>query len=554
MTLGASLVEARMRISTGLLTFAVLGLGGLNGQVAMAAAPSEREAKALLALPKGSTSLGRTNDGQLLVAVQLPPRGAGYTVLSHAVGRHTNFGTTEMIDLIDRATAAVRGAFPASLLGIGNLGFESGRKIPWSVSHQAGRDADLGMYATSLEGKPLQTMPFYAFDADGIAIGPEGRRVKFDLPRNLALVVALAEDPVARVQYVFVAAWLKEKLLAEARRAGIKGDTIGRLGELLHQPSDSNPHADHFHVRLFCTVEDRLYGCQNKGPVRAWVDPGDREHAAAAGAIATIFEMTGKGSEALHVRALERLGAMAAASELDAIMGQLSAVSKKVRKAALATVIGLEDPRAADGIVKVLPAVSDPAWATALFAAIPQLDAEALVPLADTVLAPGGVDRLLHPAALRVAGPKVKAAALAVLRDHGTAAHVPTLLGFAEDKDAAVKKAALEALAHRTCQTFKDVKGYRLWYSQASGKGELAWIEEGLGGKKAFPRGLRSKDAVGRLIKLLDSGKAPVRMCAWRGLVALTGHDEDWRARSPGRNRKHWQSFWGDNAAASELP
>jgi len=540
-----------MRIATGALIAAVLMV---LGQVAHAAPPSEREAKTLLAMPKGSTSLGRTNDGQLLGAVQLAPQGKGYTVLSHAVGRRTNFGATELIDAITRATTAVREAFPGSLLGIGNLGFESGREIPWSVSHQAGRDADLGMYAVTLEGKPVQAMPFYRFDADGLANGPGGRKVKFDLARNLALVVALAEDREARVQYVFVAAWLKEKLLAEARKAGIKGDTIGRLSELLHQPSDSNPHADHFHVRLFCTVEDRLYGCQNRGPVRAWVDPGDKEHAEVARQVAAVLQLSGKGSEALQVRALERLGAMGAASQLDAIVQALSADSKKVRKVALATVIGLEDPRAADGIVKVLPAVQDPAWSAALFAAIPKLDAEGLVPLAEKVLAPGGVEALLHAKALRAAGPKVKAAALEVLRFHGTKAHVPTLIALAAEKDATVRKAALEALAHRTCRTLKDAKGYRTWYAQAGGRGDLEWIEDGLGGRKTFGKGLRSKDGVGRLIKLLDSGKAPVRLCAWRGLVALTGHDEDWRARSPQRNRKHWQNWWGDNAAASELP
>jgi len=143
---------------------------------------------------------------------------------------------------------------------------------------------------------------------------------------------------------------------------------------------------------------------------------------------------------------------------------------------------------------------------------------------------------------------------LQLLRDHGTKAHMPMLLTLAADKDATVRKAALEALAHRTCQTLKDVKAYRAWYAQASGRGDLEWIEDGLGGRKTFGRGMRSKDGVGRLIKMLDSGKAPVRMCAWRALVALTGHDEDWRTRSPGRNRKHWTSWWGDNAAASELP
>lgn len=524
----------------------------LSTTSAIAAPPSERDAKALLATPKQSTSLGRTNDGGLIEAVQLPPKGKAYTVLSHAVGRRTNYGTSELIGAIERATDAVRDKYPKSMLGIGNLGFESGKKIPWSVSHQAGRDADLGMYAITLEGKPVDAsgpMPFHNFDADGLTMGPGGRKVKFDVARNLALVVALAEDREARVQYIFVAAWLKEKLLAEAKRQGVKADTVARLAELLHQPSDSNPHADHFHVRLFCTVEDRLYGCVNRGPTRAWVDPGDREHAAMAAQVASILTMDG--NDGLKVKALERLGAMVATSELDAILGALAGATK-VRKAALATVIGLEDPRAAEGIVKELPHVEDAAWATQLFAAIPKLDAAALVPLAERTLAPDGVEKLLHPKALKAA-PKVQVAAIEVLRDHGTHKHVPTLLPLAEAKDKGVRAAALDALAHLTCQSFKDAKSYRGWYAGAHDDDDLAWVAAGLGGKKSFPRGIKSKDAVPRLIKLLTA-KSPVRRCAWRGLVAITGHDEDWRARPPERNRKHWTSWWRDNEGASSLP
>ena len=110
----------------------------------------------------------------------------------------------------------MRAAFPGSVLAVGNLGFASGEEIPWSVSHQAGRDADLGMYATAVDGRPVEAMPFYAFDDSGMAAGPGGRPVRFDPARNLKLVVTLVGDAEARVQYIFVASWLKQRLLAEA--------------------------------------------------------------------------------------------------------------------------------------------------------------------------------------------------------------------------------------------------------------------------------------------------------------------------------------------------
>ncbi len=520
---------------------------------AAASPPSAREAKAWLALPSGSTSLGRTNGGQLVGAVALPPRGAGYAVLSHALGRKTNFGTAELIAAIERATRAVREAYPGSVLGIGNLGFASGEKIPWSVSHQSGRDGDLGMYATTLDGQPIQAMPFYDFGLDGLATGPGGQKVRFDVPRNLKLVVTLAEDAEARVQYIFVATWLKEMLLAEARRTGVRSETIAKLAELMHQPTDSNPHADHYHVRLFCSVEDRQYGCLNRGPVRMWVDLGDREHAEAARRVASILTMTGRGAEGLHVRALERLGAMMAASEIDAVIAALSSPAKAVRKAALATVITIGDPTAAEGIVRVLPEVTDADWAAALFDAVPALDTEALVPLAERALAPGGVEGLLHVKVRKMAGPKVRIAAIRVLRDAGAARHVEALIALAAERDAGVKRAALDALEHRTCHKLRDAKAYRAWLERHRAEDELGWIERGLGGAKAFPRGMRTKDGVARLIARLAKRPA-IRACAARALVALTGHEIDWRLRTPARNKKHWTSWWADNAEASALP
>lgn len=521
---------------------------------------SARDARAWLELPQTSTSLGRTNDGQLLNAVTLPAKGGSYVVLGAALGRKTNFGTSELIGLIERATRAVRERFPGSVLGIGNLGFESGTKIPWSVSHQAGRDADTGMYATTLDGAPIQAMPFHAFDATGQTTAEGGRRVRFDVPRNLAYVAALLGDPEARVQYIFVAAWLKEMLLAEARRTGLSGELVARMGEVLHQPTDSNPHADHFHIRLMCSVEDRRYGCINRGPTRAWIDPGDREHAAEARRIASIVTaptLTGakpREVQALKLRAIERLGAIAAASEIDALAEALADPTPKVRKAALAAIEQIDDARGAEAIVAILPRVADPGWATELFAVVPKLDADQLVPLAERVIAALGApatQTLLHPKAYAKAAPKVLASALAVLRDHGSQTHVPLLIGLAEGtKDSGVRKAALEALAHRTCQALSDARAFRAWFDKASRAGDLAWAETGLASRKVpLSQGARSRSGVERLIAVVDHRDPVVRACAWRALTLVTGHVEDPTVRSPGRGKKHWQSWWRDHAA-----
>src|SRR5690606_7652008 len=108
---------------------------------------------------------GFTNAGGLTRPASLPLKGEGYEVLSHVRGRAIHFGTDALVEVITEATAAVAKRFKGSELSVGNLGFASGKKIPWSVSHQAGRDADLGMYALDENGKSIGALPFVRFDA-----------------------------------------------------------------------------------------------------------------------------------------------------------------------------------------------------------------------------------------------------------------------------------------------------------------------------------------------------------------------------------------------------
>ena len=37
------------------------------------------------------------------------------------------------------------------------------------------------------------------------------------------------------------------------------------------RPKNSSPHADHFHIRIFCTDGDLEFGCKDYGPEWAWV-------------------------------------------------------------------------------------------------------------------------------------------------------------------------------------------------------------------------------------------------------------------------------------------
>ncbi|MCC6625561.1 MAG: penicillin-insensitive murein endopeptidase [Deltaproteobacteria bacterium] len=539
-----------MRDSLVLLAVMIVALSGLTA-AARAEGPeplTPKAARALLAMPKGSVSLGKTSDGSLHAAVELPPKGLGYQVLGHALGRKTNYGTRELIDVIARATTTVAERFPGSKLGVGNLGFESGTKIPWSVSHQAGRDADLGMYATDDAGRPVELVPFVYYGPD-LTARSNGRVVRFDLPRNLAFVTTLLADDEARVQYIFVAAWLKDRLIQEARRTGVSAEIIRRMQEVLHQPTDSNPHADHFHLRLFCSKEDRLHGCLNRQPPRDWVDLGDEEHRARSLELARILELS---DDKLRVAALDKLAAIRGTPAMDAVVGQLEQGSTRVRKAALATLVTWADPTAAERITALLPRVRDARWASELFGAIPRLDADTLVPLAVRVArAP---DAMLHPDVKKNAGVDLQVAAISILKEHGGAGEVDLLLELAGSRTKVIAKAATEALAWITCQPPKT--RFEAWWREHARSDVVAWTRVGLAarGTKRLPASLRSRAGVELLIPLVASRDGALRHCAGRALVEITGHPFEARLRSPARNRKHWTSWWADNRTTSGLP
>jgi penicillin-insensitive murein endopeptidase len=92
----------------------------------------------------------------------------------------------------------------------------------------------------------------------------------FDAQRNWALVQAMLENPVSDVQWIFMHRDLASLLIAEAEQAGASAATLSRARALLHQPTDSQPHDDHMHVRVFCDPKDRAFGCSDKGP-RRWL-------------------------------------------------------------------------------------------------------------------------------------------------------------------------------------------------------------------------------------------------------------------------------------------
>ena len=227
-----------------------------------------------------SVSVGSQGKGALLHAVAMPFEGAGYEVHADWRARGHRYATSAVVSWLTDVFREVDRALPGSTAYLGDLSGRNGGDAAMHRSHASGRDIDIFYFASDDNGEPMHGLPgMLHFASDGHAIrwssGKAGRAIKeplpnahFDAQRNWALVRAMLENPVSEVQWIFIHRDLGGLLIAEAEREGTPPATINRARAVLHQPTDSQPHDDHMHVRVFCDPRDRAFGCSDKGPKR----------------------------------------------------------------------------------------------------------------------------------------------------------------------------------------------------------------------------------------------------------------------------------------------
>ncbi len=216
-----------------------------------------------------SLSVGTVRSGALKNPAELAHTGPYHQVIEPHRRRNTHYGTEELIDAIETAAADVTQSHGGAPLRVGNLGYAHGGPIPWSGSHQAGRDADIAFYSLDAQGNSVPTPNLVEFDDDGRAIG---QPLYFDTARNWALARSLLTNPDINVVWLFVSEGLKRLMLEHAVEINEPRRLIERAAKVLHQPTDAPPHADHFHLRIGCPEADRLNGCLPWGPQWDWYD------------------------------------------------------------------------------------------------------------------------------------------------------------------------------------------------------------------------------------------------------------------------------------------
>jgi penicillin-insensitive murein endopeptidase len=218
-------------------------------------------------------SVGVPHHGVLTVATELPVAGAGFVRYRKLGPNH--WGNPRLVRALEQAALTVEERMPGGApLIVGDLSAQTGGKIPRHASHRTGRDVDLPWFVTTPEGVPVQNPGFIPVGADGLApIEGTDAFLRIDLPREWQLVKALITSPDIDVQWMFCSKEVEALLIDYARARGEAPTLVFRAETVLMEPSDSLPHDDHIHLRIACTPEEAILGCEGGGPRWEWMAP-----------------------------------------------------------------------------------------------------------------------------------------------------------------------------------------------------------------------------------------------------------------------------------------
>ena len=387
----------------------------------------------------GSIALGNTSRGGLIDPAMVPDAGEFHYILPAHLGRPTHYGTDELVELLLTSAEQVATAFPASRLAVGNLSVFDGGRISWSRSHNSGRDVDLGFFIRDKEGADLPLETLVHIRRSGAVAEIPG--ATFDTERNWAVVKALLTSETAKVQWIFIYAPLERMLLAHATKLGEPQALIDKAATIMHQPGDSAPHDDHFHIRIFCTLDDRLEGCRNTGPRREGVPSYDREVAARA---LELLRGTASDDAAVALQSARFLHRL----QPESLDGQLLAMVPHANAAARAELLDLAEElgvrRGVAPLVALAASDPDPMVRTRAFRLV--------IASSEEVATQATRKMLLEPGPPLADQTPIRLAIARAKRGSLDAALMPGYIASLGDSDAQVRREAGRRISHITAR------------------------------------------------------------------------------------------------------
>lgn len=407
----------------------------------------ERYHPRLASKATGSIAVGTVTEGYLAYPAEIPLVGPNHRVLERTVDRHTRYTTDEMKSLLLCVAERVRAAHPEHTLHLGNLSRHRGGDIPWSVSHNNGRDADLAFLVRRPDGVVLSPDHLYSFDRSLQAPGAPEPMV-FDVAANWTMVKAVISCPGPKIQNLFIARWLRYPLIRYARAIREPRELVYRAASLLRQPRRASSHSDHLHLRIACPSDDVAEGCvdRSRAPesaigqassvrrrlvrIRAALKSGDAEDRAAAAYLLGLYH------DQKGVRALR-----------SALRDDAAAV----RSAAVDALVRIAPENAAFDIAEALDAEYLPEVATRQLGALQRLGAVEL--LAARLRDP----RVLAGRGLDVPDVVIRKVALELLENSDSLAAATLVVPLLADSAPEVRERAHETLARIVNRSTADL-------------------------------------------------------------------------------------------------
>jgi penicillin-insensitive murein endopeptidase len=217
----------------------------------------------------GTQSVGVASHGRLYNPSQVPLQGQTFRVRKSNQTRGTNYGNQSLIDVLQYAADKVAAKDPTAVLYIGDMSDKDGGQLYSHKSHQSGLDADLSIYMRDAKGVLKPDGEFFKLNA---AVKTYDGKYTLDADLCWTFVEALLTSPHAQIQYLFIANPIKNAILEAGKRANADPQIIERASFVMQQPRDSSPHADHFHIRIYCPSKDLADGCMPSSIIWPWVE------------------------------------------------------------------------------------------------------------------------------------------------------------------------------------------------------------------------------------------------------------------------------------------
>ena len=478
-------------------------------------------------------------------AVALPLPGATYGVLPRQLRRRLLYGSQELIAALVAASEYVDAVYPGSVLWLGNIGRRGGGDIPYSVSHNAGRDADIAFYTLDPAGNPVEPPDLLRYGRNGRSHA-YGGYYRFDTARNWAMVKALTLSGHAQMQHLFISNGLEALLIDHAERRREPPAIIRRAAELMRQPGAEIPHDDHLHVRTYCSRADVGGGCENTGRVHSGVD---LHRDARLARLDQAVGMMRAGAAETRRNAVRRIALLGGVAKLPAIRRRLSDPSPAVRTAAALAIGEIGTEPMVNWLVEHWEEEADGGAREALVVAAGQLGGHN----AGTFFA----DLLQRAAPVTVRGKQydLRIVALDAIRDAGRAEPAFAMLGLLAEPDGALRARAGLTLREVTNRAVTNADWGALptddpellraraawdgWLRSAADETRSEWIYGGFA-DAGYDVSLGPRETAAVLATACDDARPWIRVNAQRELMGLTGNHPASLSWHPSDARTYW--------------